>query len=106
MCACRHVSERELLTGSWKYGSVKKGDSSVFAIGDYDELHLNPDSTFSYQIESVNKNMKGSWKYEDHILRLKYTQPDTTRYFEVDVLSTHDLKFHEGAVKFEFSRID
>lgn len=78
----------------------------MFVVGDYDEFNLNPDSTFSYQIESVKKNMKGTWKYEDHILQLKYEQPDTIRYFEVDVLSKHDLRFHEGAVKFEFGRID
>lgn len=104
--SCRHVTERQLITGGWKYISVRKDGASVFAIGDYDEFHLNSDSTFSYQVESVKKDMKGTWKYDDHILQLKYSLPDTTRYFEVDVLSKHDLRFHEGDVKFEFSRIE
>lgn len=95
-----------MATGRWKYLSVTKAERPLFEISDNDYLQLNKDSTFHYRISSVGKFMKGTWNYSDHALHLHYEMPDTTRHFEVDLLTKHNLHFHEGEVSFKYSRLD
>jgi len=105
LSACTYKPEAELIKGHWKYTSVLKGDSKMFEIGDNDRMSIESDSTFTYQIESVNKTALGTWTYSDHVLHLKYNVPDTTRHFKVNILSKYDLQIQEGEVVFNFSRI-
>lgn len=105
MMACQYKPESELIKGHWKYEQVTKDGKPAMSIGDNDILTLNPDSTFEYHIESVKKHQYGSWTYSQHTLHLHYNEPDTLRHFEVDLLSGHELRMHEGAMGFEFSKI-
>ncbi len=104
--ACQYRSEKDMVTGSWKYVSITKQDSSVIEISDNDYLQLNTDSSFQYRIHSIDKNMKGSWFYSGHALHLHYMHPDTTRHFQIDILTKYKLDFHEGDMVFKFTRID
>ena len=105
LMACKYKPETELVQGHWKYEQVTKDGKPAMTIGDNDILTLNPDSTFEYHIESVKYHKYGSWTYSQHTLHLHYTEPDTIRHFEVDLLSRHKMRMHEGAMGFEFSKI-
>lgn len=101
---CRYQSEQDLIRGNWHYVNILKSDSSMVAISDDDYFNLDSHGVFHYQIQSVKKNMTGSWKYDNDTLHLHYQQPDTIRHFKVDLLSRRDLEISENGVKFKFKR--
>ncbi len=106
LVSCHYKPERSMIIGNWKYISVHQGETPAFEISDNDHLSLSEDSSFYYRIESINKSMKGTWNYTGHTLHLHYTQPDTTRHFNIDVLTKYNLNFHEGDLHFKMNRID
>ncbi len=95
-----------MITGRWQYVKVLRNDTVVFAIADTDHLLLKGDSTFHYEIASVNKVCNGTWRYEDHRLALKYDKPDTVRYFDISIISKRDLIFNEGTRQFVLKRFE
>jgi hypothetical protein len=95
-----------MASGRWKYISVSRAEKPLLEISDNDYLQLNKDSTFNYRISSIGKSMKGSWDYSDHTLHLHYEDPDTVRHFEVDLLTKHNMHFHEDEVSFRYTRLD
>jgi hypothetical protein len=108
LAACQYKPEQQLITGSWKYISVTIGesDSSAMDISNNDYLDLNADSSFQYQVESLGRQRSGTWSYSDHTLHLHYDKPDTTRHFEIDVLTRSQLHFHEHDMVFKYSKAE
>lgn len=104
--ACTHVSEHELLQGSWKYESIVSGDSMLVIPGDDDILKLNKDSSFVYDIAGLNLHKHGVWDYKNHILTLRYSDPEAVRYFQATLLSKRRLILEEGKMRFRFSKND
>ncbi|MCC6818161.1 MAG: hypothetical protein IT245_04660 [Bacteroidia bacterium] len=102
--SCQYKPENTLVKGHWKYEKVTENGVKIMEIGDNDILIINNDSFF-YSIESVDKHMEGTWSYTNHTLHFHYNIPDTTRHFEIDLLSDKLLKMHEGDFQFEFKRI-
>ncbi|MES2617163.1 MAG: hypothetical protein V4613_04750 [Bacteroidota bacterium] len=104
--ACVHVSERDRVTGRWQYMQILKADSIFIAAVETDFLELSADSTFRYEILLANKKMTGKWGYNKHRLELKYDEPDTTRYFDVEIISDKDFIITENDMKFVLKRQD
>lgn len=100
LCACHQKSETDFLIGNWKTIQIQKNESPLFEIMDNDHLIIRPDSTFEYSLESVKKQMSGTWSYSQHTLHLKYNEPDTVRHFTIDILSKYELRMHEDSVLF------
>lgn len=94
-----------MITGSWNYIKISINDSAICENTDEDIMNLGKDSSFEYRIAALNKHMSGKWSYKDHTLHLKYENPDTSRLFEVDILSAFRLKMHEGPLTFEFRKL-
>ena len=103
---CHYRPEEKMIIGSWKYLSVTIGDSSALDVSNSDYMDLNADSSFRYDVESINKHMKGQWSYSDHTLHLHYEKPDTIRHFEIDVLTRYNLHMHEGDMVFKYMRVE
>jgi hypothetical protein len=95
-----------MMCGIWNYTQVSKGDSSLFEVNSEDLMILGNDSSFTYDIQSVNKHSKGSWTYSDHVLHLKYIKPDTIRHFKIKKLSAATLEMEENGVVFKFVKVD
>jgi hypothetical protein len=104
--SCRHINERQMATGRWRFIEVTKNDSVLFPVLETDYIELRHDSTFRYEIALARKNMRGRWDYKDHRLILNYSEPDTTRYYDIEVLSRHDLIFNEGGKHFVLKRLE
>ena len=102
LLACHQKTETDFLIGNWKYLHIQKNGENLIEVLDNDHMNVRADSTFEYNIESVNKNMKGKWTYSEHTLHLHYTSPDTIRHFKIDILSKYELKMHEDSVYFLF----
>lgn len=100
--SCHQKSEADFLIGNWKYVQIQKNGKKIIEVLDNDHMTIRSDSTFEYNIESVNKNMKGKWTYSEHTLHLQYISPDTLRHFKIDILSKYELKMHEDSVCFLF----
>lgn len=102
IASCRHYSEKEIMTGIWKYKSITKNNEMVIRITDEDFLKLNADGTFNYELYFINKKKQGNWEYANHQLQLKYQNPDTIRLFEIEILSKKELIFSEDNIKYKF----
>ena len=101
--ACHYISEKQMLIGRWQYIVIFNNDSAIYQLVDSDFIDFEKDS-FHYEIASVHKSCKGTWQYNNHILQLKYTLPDTIRFFEVEIISKSDLLFYEGKVHYRLKR--
>ena len=104
--ACSHISEREMAIGKWRFVEVSIRDTPIFPIIETDFMDLNADSTFHYEITEANKTMDGTWQYKNHQLFLKYVKPDTTRVFDIEILSKYDLIFNENEKHFKLKRLE
>ncbi len=104
--ACHHISEQHMALGKWKFVEVSQNDTPLYPLLDTDFLELNTDSSFHYEITMANKNMRGTWHYQNHQLYLKYIQPDTTRIFDIEIISKFDLIFNEKAKHFVLKRLE
>ncbi len=93
-----------MAVGKWQFVSVTANDSVMFSIVETDFLDLNADSTFHYEINEAHKIMDGTWQYSNHQLYLKYKKLDTTRVFDIEILSMHDLIFNEKEKHFVLKR--
>lgn len=103
--SCTYMPEQKLLSGTWVYQSVLRGDSSIMELSSDDRFTLDADSSFAYSIASVNKDMSGTWSFSGDTLHLHYDKPDTIRHFAIDIISEHTLSMHEGPVHFKLSRL-
>lgn len=107
LIACNYKPESSLLEGKWKYIKIVDKDTTYTFFTDNDILNLqSKDSTFEYHIFDRAKHKYGKWTYSDHTLHFKYSNSEVFRHFEVDIISNHDLRIHEGNLQFEFKRID
>lgn len=95
-----------MAVGHWQYTAIMKADTNFLPVAETDFLILKADSNFRYEIFSAGKKMNGKWRYDNHQLILKYNNPDTTRYFDVDIISEKDFIFTEGDMKFVLKRED
>lgn len=102
LISCRHYSEKELITGVWKYKSVTKNNEMAIRITDEDFLKLNANGTFYYELCFINKKKQGKWAYANHQLQLTYQNPDTIRLFEIEILNKRELIFSENDVEYKF----
>jgi len=102
LCSCSYSSEKELVTGKWKYKQITKNNEMFIRITDEDFLVLNSDSTFQYTLNFIGSKKQGYWNFKNHILTLKYTNPDTVRNFVLDRISRKELIFSENNIQFEF----
>ena len=103
--SCSDRKGNENIKGCWNYVSVSRNDSLLFAVNEEDELNLFPDSSFTYHIQSVHKQARGRWKFENSNLHLKYELPDTVRHFKLTLLSKNKMVMQEGSVVFSFRRV-
>ncbi len=103
---CRHINERQMASGKWQFIEVLNHDTTLFPILHTDFLELKSDSTFHYEITLANKNMSGKWQYQKHQLILNYNFPDTTRVYDIEILSIHDFVFNEGLKHFVLKRLE
>ena len=97
---CQYLPEKKLITSKWLFKSVTKNNISQIRITDADFFELNADSSFKYEMAFVNKKKSGKWHFQNHILTLKYQNPDTIRNFEIKVLSKYELLFVEDSVEY------
>ncbi len=104
MYGCNHISEREMAIGKWQFSEISMHDTALYQILETDFMDLNADSTFYYEITQANKKMEGTWKYNNHQLYLKYSKPDTTRVFDIEILSKSVLIFNENEKHFILKR--
>lgn len=105
--SCNYRSETDLISGNWNYTKISVNDSAICETTEEDFMKLSEDGVFEYQIAALDKHLYGRWTYDNHTLHLKYETPgtDTTRHFEVDILSAYALKMHEGEMVFDFRKL-
>lgn len=101
--ACHYQSKSDFLEGTWNFESLQL-DTNKIDISSYDNLTFKSDSTFHYQIESIQLNQKGVWYIDNKYLILKYQSPDSIRKFEIKVLSKFNLILEENTNRFVFSK--
>lgn len=95
LLGCQFKSTEEFLIGKWQYQSVIMDDKNI-EIDSQDEMSIEPDGTFNYQLQSLQLNKSGKWHIKNGFLLLEYEAPDTIRTFEIKILSKFNLKLTEG----------
>lgn len=101
LLACQYKSKEDFLVGYWKFVAIT-GNVNKFETSERDFLSFTKDSSFQYEITALKRRREGKWQIKDKQLILKYSNPDTTRVFNLEILSKNNLKFNENNVVFEF----
>lgn len=99
--ACQYKSKEDFLVGYWKFVAIS-GNVNKFETSEKDFLSFSKDSSFQYEIEALKRRSEGKWQIKGRQLILKYSNPDTIRVFNLEVLSKNNLRFKENNVVFEF----
>lgn len=102
LVSCHKQSEKDIITGIWKFKSITNNAKMAIRVTEEDFLKLNPDSTFTYELNFINKKKMGRWEYANHKLLLNYINPDTMRTFDIEIINKKELVFSENNVEFRF----
>jgi len=92
--------------GNWKFESISLDNTSENYIDfeNSDSFSLNSTGHFDYSIENLFLVKHGKWDLKKDTLFLYYHQPDSTRIFIIEILSSNSLHLKEGNNFFKFRR--
>lgn len=104
--SCNKKTNKDILLGNWKFDSIYSTDSigNIQEFENSDSFNLNSDGHFDYSIKKLSLEKKGKWDLQKDSLFLHYTNPDTTRVFIIEILSSNILLLKEGNKSFKYKR--
>jgi len=104
--SCYKKSNKDILVGNWKFESISLDNTSENYIDfeNSDSFSLNSTGHFDYSIENLSLVKHGKWDLKKDTLFLYYHQPDSTRIFIIEILSSNSLHLKEGNNFFKFRR--
>jgi hypothetical protein len=102
------------LNGVWQYRAIVKNGTHILQPTRNDTMLLNSkNSTFHYQIKSLNKDLGGTYKLISSpadsspfkkTLRFQYKPSNNIRNFHIMLLSNDSLVIREGNTSFHYSK--
>lgn len=106
LIACNKKTNKDILIGNWKFDTIYSTDSigNVHEFENSDSFNLNSDDHFDYSIKKLSIEKKGKWDLHNDSLFLHYRNPDTTRIFTLEILSSNLLILKEGNKSFKYKR--
>ena len=96
------------IEGNWKFDfilpdTLQTGEN-LKPISENDEMTLNEDGSFDYEIKQINLDAVGNWELQDDLLCLHYFSPiDTSRFYKISI-SANSLVLNENGINYAFKR--
>ena len=96
------------IEGNWKFDFIlpetQEIGENLKPVTENDEMILNEDGSFEYEIKQINLLAAGNWELQDDLLSLHYFSPiDTTRFYTISV-SENSLVLNENGINYAFKR--
>ena len=96
------------IEGNWKFDFIlpetQEIGENLKPVTENDEMILNEDGSFEYEIKQINLVAVGNWELQDDLLSLHYFSPiDTTRFYKISV-SDNSLVLNENGINYAFKR--
>ena len=98
------------IEGNWKFDfilpdTLQTGEN-LKPISNNDEMILNEDGSFDYEIKQINLEAVGNWELQGDLLSLHYSSPyDTIRFYKISV-SDNSLVLNENGINYAFKKSD
>ena len=96
------------IEGNWKFDFIlpetQEIGENLKPVTENDEMILNEDGSFEYEIKQINLLAAGNWELQDDLLSLHYFSPiDTTRFYQI-LVSENSLVLNENGINYAFKR--
>jgi CNT family concentrative nucleoside transporter len=97
----------QTIIGEWQFLDIKNQEGeSVFEINDDDQLKLDAEGNFSYQLQSKNLKAKGKFDIIADTLRFSYSLPtDEVRSYTFAIQNNSLLELNENSLTYRFTRL-
>jgi len=104
--SCYQKTQKDILLGSWKFETISFSDTAknFLEFENSDSFNLKTTGQFDYSIKNLSLVKHGKWDTKKDSLFLHYQNPDTTRIFVIQILSSNSLHLKEGNNFFKFKR--
>mgnify|MGYP001353348297 FL=1 len=96
------------IEGNWKFDYIlpetQEIGENLKPVTENDEMNINEDGSFNYEIKQINLVAIGNWELQDDLLSLHYSSPiDTTRCYKI-LVSDISLVLNENGINYAFKR--
>ena len=96
------------IEGNWKFNFILADTleigENLNPVSENDEMIINEDGSFNYEIKQINLLAYGSWEKKDDLLYMHYTSPvDTIRFYKIS-LTEKSLVLNENGINYGFKR--
>lgn len=96
------------IEGNWKFDFIlpesQEIGENLKPVTENDEMIINEDGSFNYEIKKINLMAVGNWELQDDLLALHYSSPrDTIRFYKISV-SDNSLILNENSINYAFKR--
>ena len=106
-CLCSIFTYSNSFIGKWSFDRIVPenldNSQNLKPISSEDQMIINEDGTFRYEIANLDLIAYGTWSYDKKILTFNYLSPiDTIRNYEVSFTANRKLVLNENGINYSF----